>query len=208
MQKVLIVDDNTTLAYFTARNLERDIKDLKVLTAASCVDAWKQAEENSFSAMIVDLNLSDGNGIDLVNQVLERFPDISAILISGEMPRGELRPNLFGFLLKPYEAPSLSELVRSAIAKETRKLPEPVHRSTDENRAEECEGYNSHHVRNQLSTLLVGLRSFGADLVENAYDPETVKRTVDEYLDTLCSYVHEVTKELPVCKGTGKDKTS
>ncbi len=59
-KRILIVDDNTTLAYFTARNLERDIKTLPCQIAASCADAREQIEEDSFSVMITDLNLSDG----------------------------------------------------------------------------------------------------------------------------------------------------
>lgn len=201
MQKVLIVDDNTTLAYFTARNLERDIKGLTVSTAASCADAKRKAEENAFSVIIADLNLSDGNGIDLVDEIVGRFPETAAILISGEMPSRELRQDLFGFLLKPYEAFSLSELVRSAIAKEPKSVQDALPISVGD-----CEGYDSHHVRNQLSALLAGLRSFGADLRGNACNSENVIKTVDEYLDKLCGYVHEVTKGLPHCKAKRKNE--
>jgi CheY-like chemotaxis protein len=201
MQRILIVDDNTTLAYFTARNLERDIQDLTVSIAASCADAREQIEENFFSVMITDLNLSDGNGLDFVNEVRSRFPEMSAILISGEEPPHELRSDLHGFLRKPYEAPSLSALVRGALAKE----PESFRQAVDVSALEKCRGYNHHYVRNQLSALLAGLRAFGADLREGASSPETVNKTVDEYLDRLCGYVHEVTKELPVCSPKRKN---
>ncbi len=204
MQKILIVDDNTTLAYFTARNLERDIEGVTVSTAATCTDAWKRTEENFFSVIIMDLNLSDGNGFELAKDILDRFPGISAILISGETPSHELRQDIFGFLRKPYEALALSELVRSALAKQVPGCPGVIHRSRQERPVTECEGYNSHHVRNQLSALLAGLRSFGADLRGNAHSQETVNKTVDEYLDVLCGYVHEVTRELPICKTKGK----
>jgi DNA-binding response OmpR family regulator len=201
MQRILIVDDNTTLAYFTARNLERDIQGIAVSTAASCADARRQIDEDFFSVMIADLNLSDGNGLDLVKEVRARFPEMSAILISGEEPPQELRSGLHGFLLKPYEAPSLSELVRGALAKETRSLPQ----STVTSAVEKCRGYNHHFVRNQLSALLAGLRAFEADLRHGASSPETVNKTIDDYLDRLCGYVHEVTKELPVCGPKGKN---
>lgn len=203
MQRILIVDDNTTLAYFTARNLERDIQDLTVSIAASCADAREQIEENSFAVMITDLNLSDGNGLDLVREVRSRFPEMSAILISGDEPSAELRSGLHGFLLKPYEAPSLSALVKGALAKE----PTSLRPAADASTLDKCRGYNHHHVRNQLSALLAGLRAFGADLRESASSAETVNKTVDEYLDRLCGYVHEVTKELPVCSSKGKNGT-
>jgi DNA-binding NtrC family response regulator len=203
MLKVLIVDDNTTLAYFTARNLERDIRGLRVSTASSCAEARKKAGEDSFAIVIVDLNLSDGSGADLIDEILSQSPEISAILISGETPSEEIKPNIFGFLNKPYEAPSLSELVRSALSKQ----PKKPYREQDQAKASttsECEGYNSHRVRNQLSALLAGLRSFGTDLRANAHNAEAVNKTVDEYLETLCDHVREVNKELSAHKTSQK----
>ena len=203
MRKILIVDDNTTLAYFTARNLERDVTDLTVSTAAGCSEAWKELRENAFSVVIVDFNLSDGNGIDLINQIHEQFPEVSAILISGQARPQELKSNIYAFLLKPYEAKSLSDLVLSALAEQT-GTADVRPRTVLETPSTDCAGYNSHHVRNQLSALLVGLRSFGADLRSNAHNPEEVGRTVEEYLDKLCNYVHEVGRELPECKAGQK----
>jgi response regulator of citrate/malate metabolism len=200
MQKVLIVDDNTTLAYFTARNLERDIGGLAVSTAASCGDARRKAAEDSFSVIIVDINLSDGCGTDLVEELVRQSPETSAILISGETLPQEFKSDIFGFLRKPYEAPCLSQLVQSALSKLPEKVPETSQIRPKQETGMKCDGYNSHHVRNQLSSLLAGLRSFGADLRANACSADSVNKTVDEYVDRLCGYVHEVTRELPVCR--------
>ncbi len=41
--------------------------------------------------------------------------------------------------------------------------------------------------------------AFGADLRGERIQPGNGNKTIDEYLDRLCGYVHEVTRELPVC---------
>ncbi len=193
MDRVLIVDDNTTLAYFTARNLERDIQGLSVTIAAGYHDTREHMKEHEFRAVISDLNLTDGNGLELVNEIMEELPDTPVILISGEAPPSELRPDLFGFLLKPYEAPALSELVRAALSKTKSSSTDAIeiHHESD------SVDYDIHAVRNQLCALLTGLRAFESVLRENAEHPEAVRRTIDQYIDRLCDHVHNISNELP-----------
>jgi DNA-binding NtrC family response regulator len=193
MDRVLIVDDNSTLAYFTARNLERDIQDLSVTIATGCHDTREHMKGQEFSAVISDLNLMDGNGLELVSEIMKALPDTPVILISGEIPPPELRPDLFGFLLKPYEAPALSELVRAALSKKrsTSSGPVVIHDESD------SVDYDIHSVRNQLCALLTGLRAFESVLRENAEHPDAVRRTIDQYIDRLCGHVHKISNELP-----------
>jgi DNA-binding response OmpR family regulator len=193
MDRVLIVDDNTTLAYFTARNLERDIQGLSVTIAAGCHDTREHMKGHEFRAVISDLNLIDGNGLELVNEIMEELPDTPVILISGEAPPLELRPDLFGFLLKPYEAPALSELVRAALSKKKGSSTDAIEIHPESDSVD----YDIHAVRNQLCALLTGLRVFESVLRENAEHPEAVRRTIDQYIDRLCDHVHKISNELP-----------
>lgn len=194
MDKVLIVDDNTTLAYFTARNLERDIQDLSVTIATGCHDTREHMMKGQeFSVVISDLNLTDGNGLELVSEIMKALPDTPVILISGEIPPPELRPDLFGFLLKPYEAPALSELVKAALSKKRSNSSGPVLMHDESDSLD----YDIHSVRNQLCALLTGLRAFESVLRENAEHPDAVRRTIDQYIDRLCGHVHKISNELP-----------
>jgi len=190
----MIVDDNATLAYFTARNLEKGIHGLEVITAASCQEARAAAKKHVPSVLIADIKLTDGNGIDLVNEMLDRFPAMLAILISGDPPVKSVRDDLFGFLLKPYEAEELVNLVKMALARSR-----PPKREPEPPEPEHCNGYDRHKLRNRLGELVVGLRAFGQELRDRSGDSEAVRRTVDEYLDQLCSTAMEVSRELPRC---------
>jgi DNA-binding NtrC family response regulator len=196
MPTVMIVDDNMTLAYCTARNLQRDIQGLKVVTVASCREARKAFEQNPPSVAIVDFQLGDGNGIDLCHEISQRASDVSTILISGEVPPQPLANDLFGFLLKPYDAEVLVALVNEALAGNdftAKERPLPRHYVP-------CEGYDRHRLRNRLGELVVALRSFEKDLRERAHDPEAIRKTVDRYVDTLCETALEVASGLPECR--------
>ncbi len=200
MPTALIVDDNATLVYFTARNLEKGISGLEVITAKSCEEAKAAVEKHAPCILIADIALTDGNGIDLVNEMMDRYPDMLAVLISGEPPVKAVRQDLFGFLLKPYEAGELVALVRKALErngspeKESERPEPPERRNYDC-----CNGYDRHKLRNRLGELVAGLRSFGKDLQDCSTDPDAVRRTVDEYLDQLCTTAIEVARELPGC---------
>lgn len=150
-------------------------------------------KEHEFRAVISDLNLTDGNGLELVNEIMEELPDTPVILISGEAPPSELRPDLFGFLLKPYEAPALSELVRAALSKKKGSSTDAIEIDHESDSVD----YDIHAVRNQLCALLTGLRVFESVLRENAEHPEAVRRTIDQYIDRLCDHVHKISNELP-----------
>ncbi|AFM24032.1 response regulator [Desulfomonile tiedjei] len=193
MDRVLIVDDNTTLAYFTARNLERDIEGLSVTIAAGYHDAREHMKGHEFRAVISDLHLTDGNGLELMDEIMEESPGTPVILISGAPPPPELRPDLFGFLLKPYEAPALSELVRAALSTKKGSSADTIEIGHESDSVD----YDVHSVRNQLCALLTGLRAFESVLRENAEHPEAVRRTIDRYIDRLCDHVHKISNELP-----------
>ena len=195
MTTVLMVDDNASLAYFTARLLQRGIDGLDVMTALSASEARSVVEQCRPSVVISDIKLPDGNGVELVKELARDNPGISAILISGEAPSPSTLSNLFGFLLKPYEADALVDLVKRAL-----EGHKPVSRVTFPQNVRPCQGYDRHQVQNRLGGLLVGLRAMGADLRSQSQDSVKVNRILDEYLDKLCEAVMDVAHALPVCR--------
>lgn len=199
MGRVLVVDDNSTFAYLTARNLAGDIEGLQVKTVNSCREANLEVELFHPSIVIVDINLADGNGLELVDDLKKKFQELVVILISGEHTEDKRAKSAFGFLLKPYEPRLLSDMVKKAMEAGLPRLHyEPVS-------LVQCAGYDRHHVQNKLAGLLAGLRAFGADLRAENNDPAAVLATVDEYLDRLCAVVVEVSGKLPVCRNKSRN---
>jgi two-component system, response regulator RegA len=194
MNTVLVVDDNATLAYFAARNLERDLPELEVLTASSYQEARGIAREKRLALVVADIRLGEGNGIRLVEEFRQACPHLRAILISGaECP--DLPANgLVSFLRKPYEAAQLSALVRSALTgledeslDAMPRLPIP------------CTGYDRHHLQNKLAGILMGLRALEADVRSSAHDRVAVCEILNRYVDGLAAEIREVSLALPAC---------
>lgn len=195
MNSVLIVDDNMTLARLTARNLERDIPGLLVHAVRSCRDARQALETLSPSVLVADLRLEDGNGLDLAEEFAECRPALSVILISGEEQPTSSGDHIFAVVMKPYEAAALADLVRRAIEKE-----EQVPKTEGQRKpAAVCGGYRSHHVRNLLGDLVLGLRILSRELKEQAHNPVAVVKLAEQRFDDLCEMVMEVSTLLPVC---------
>ncbi|MFH1117795.1 MAG: response regulator [Pseudomonadota bacterium] len=196
MPTVLIVDDNSSLAFFSAFTLEQEIHGLKVLTTGSCEEARAVADQHHPSVFIVDLKLPDGNGLDLIDELRRRTPHMIPILVTATPLPADPDRNLFGMLGKPYDPESLIELVRRGL-----KLGDPLHaRAVGGSHPQEAEPpspqYDFHLVQNRLSGLLVGIRALRLELHAVAGDPSEVLRIADEYADRLAAMVKEAAEAL------------
>jgi CheY-like chemotaxis protein len=193
---VLIVDDNASLAYFTAYSLTQEVEGLKVITASSCREALALADEHHPSVLIVDLKLPDGNGLELIDVLKNRLPSTIPILITATPLPANLNRSLFGMLTKPYAPEALIDLVLQAL--ETGDSPSG--RAIGAHHPGETDlpptHYDFHHVQNRLSGLLSGIRALRLELLAVANDPSEVRRAIDEYADRLSAMVKEVAEAL------------
>ncbi len=192
MRTVLLVEDNVTLAYFAARNLRQAIDGLDVAIARSCSEAESKADLLSPSVLVVDVELADGNGIELAAGLTARLPGLTTIVTSGREPAGlEALPG-YGFLTKPYEAEALIDMVRRAVFPGDQAGipgPAPVFRESEEiSRAP----VDRHDIRNKLGSLLAGLRALQGDLIEGSDSPDEVRGIAQDRIEGLCDRVKEV----------------
>lgn len=192
----LIVDDNTNLAYFAARNLKEEVEGLKVLTAGSCEEAMIVANEHHPSVYIVDLKLPDGDGLGLINDLKSRFPGMVPILTTATpMPDGSEK-GLFGLFVKPYDVEALVELVRQAVSSDNTSIGGERVANRNEQTQSSQRQPDFHRLQNRLFALLTGIRALRLELYATAEDPDGVRKTVDEYSDRLSAMVKEAAEEL------------
>jgi len=89
------------------------------LTAASYAEALEEAEHHEFDLALIDYMLPDGNGIDLLGQLLVRKPGVPVIIITGygdiEMAVKAVKAGAYDFLTKPVKLEVLESLVRHAL---------------------------------------------------------------------------------------------
>jgi DNA-binding NtrC family response regulator len=118
----LIVDDEPDIRDLLNITLTR--MGVKALTAADLGSAYKLLGQHKFDLCLTDMNLPDGNGIELVQWIQAHAPTtpVAVITAYGSMDTAieSLKAGAFDFVSKPVELPRLRELVNSAL-----KLAQP-----------------------------------------------------------------------------------
>ncbi len=126
LAKILVVDDEE----ITRQSLQKIIEHegYTVITAGGGQEALRLLEEEEIGVMLLDINLPDINGIEVMRQAREVSPDTRVVLITGhgslESAIEAIRHEAFDYILKP---PSVQELL-SAIARGLKTLEEEKRR--------------------------------------------------------------------------------
>lgn len=79
MGKIIIIEDDTLLNKTLAYNLISD--GYEVASAYTCCEARGLLKEN-YSLVLLDINLPDGNGLDLCTEIKTRNPEIYIIFLT------------------------------------------------------------------------------------------------------------------------------
>ncbi|WP_323751924.1 sigma-54 dependent transcriptional regulator [Marinobacter sp.] len=128
-QTALIVDDEPDIRSLLEITLGR--MGITTYTAADLTSARAILEEHRPQLCLTDMNLPDGNGIELVQWIQQHSPatPVAVITAYGSMDTAieSLKAGAFDFVSKPVELPRLRELVNSAL-----KLSEPKAPQTPE----------------------------------------------------------------------------
>ncbi|WP_111498176.1 MULTISPECIES: sigma-54-dependent transcriptional regulator [Marinobacter] len=113
----LIIDDEPDIRELLEITLMR--MGIEVRTAADLTSAKRQLESEPPQLCLTDMNLPDGNGIDLVHWIQQTCPQtpVAVITAYGSMDTAieSLKAGAFDFVSKPVELPRLRELVNSAL---------------------------------------------------------------------------------------------
>lgn len=124
----LIVDDEPDIRELLEITLTR--MGITTYTAEDLGAARKLLEEHALNLCLTDMNLPDGNGIELVQWIQKHSPatPVAVITAYGNMDTAieSLKAGAFDFVSKPVELPRLRELVNSAL-----KLSEPKAEAED-----------------------------------------------------------------------------
>jgi two-component system, NtrC family, response regulator PilR len=119
----LIVDDEPDIRDLLEITLSR--MGINTLTAKDVGSAKALLKEHEPQLCLTDMNLPDGNGIELVQWIQQHVPatPVAVITAYGNMETAieSLKAGAFDFVSKPVELPRLRELVNSAL-----KLSETV----------------------------------------------------------------------------------
>ncbi|MGF2736539.1 sigma-54-dependent transcriptional regulator [Marinobacter sp. DUT-1] len=113
----LIVDDEPDIRDLLEITLTR--MGIETLTAPDLTTARQLLEKHHPQLCLTDMNLPDGNGIELVHWIQQHAPatPVAVITAYGNMDTAieSLKAGAFDFVSKPVELPRLRELVSSAL---------------------------------------------------------------------------------------------
>jgi DNA-binding NarL/FixJ family response regulator len=114
----LVAEDDVLLGRVLLRVLSEHGTTELVTTAR---EARTKLAKQSFTAVVVDIGLPDGSGLDLINDARERDPSVSALVVSGRVDERRLAAAHHlgaSYLLKPVD---MRELALFAVRMRARK---------------------------------------------------------------------------------------
>lgn len=116
-QRVLVIDDEPDIRELLNLTLSR--MGLEVTTAEDLGEARRALQEGGFSFCLTDMRLPDGNGLDLVEEISERHPNLPTAVITAhgkiEDAVHALKMGAFDFVSKPVDLTVLRKLVNTAL---------------------------------------------------------------------------------------------
>jgi DNA-binding NtrC family response regulator len=113
---VLVIEDETDFREVLGESLAAD--GFRPTLAATGREALEHIAKFAFDACVVDLRLPDADGLDILRESIERYPDILAIVITGFGGVAEavtaMKEGAIDFLCKPFQLSQVSRVLRSA----------------------------------------------------------------------------------------------
>jgi two-component system response regulator PilR (NtrC family) len=180
----LLVDDEADILDLLKITLGR--MGIQAVTATNLGEAKAQLERQPLDLCLTDMNLPDGNGIDLVRHIAERHPDLPVAMITahGSMDSAvaAMKAGAFDFVSKPVDLKLLRQLVESALRLRSRgsARPEPGEAGTrllgDSPKMEEIRRLIAKLARNQAPVFITGESGTGKELAARLIHAEGPRR--------------------------------
>ena len=115
--KILIVDDEPDIRELLEITLLR--MGLDSISAANVHQARQALNEHKFRLCLTDMNLGDGNGIEVIDYIQQNWPELPVAMITAysnmETAIEAMKAGAFDYVAKPIDLPKLRALVQSAL---------------------------------------------------------------------------------------------
>jgi DNA-binding response OmpR family regulator len=116
-ERALVVEDEESIAQLNGRLLE--LEGFRVDIALTAFEGGRLARTNDYTMVILDMNLPDGRGIDVLQIIRERSRTTPVLIVSGVDKTGitvnALDAGADDYLHKPYHTAELRARVRALV---------------------------------------------------------------------------------------------
>jgi DNA-binding response OmpR family regulator len=127
MGTILIVDDEAAVLHFFQKALQR--AGFQVTSAASGEAALEWIGQQEFDLALLDLQLQNMSGLDIMEQLQQQWPATPVIIITAhaslETAVKALRQGVHDYLIKPCSIDELQNSVRAGMLRRQQELPHP-----------------------------------------------------------------------------------
>jgi CheY-like chemotaxis protein len=122
VQNILVVDDNQLVLYGLAKALQSDA--LAVETAATANKALKKLSFCAYDLCLLDINLPDLNGLELMKMIRDVYPNTKIIVMTASnLDSPEISENINAaiangachFIAKPFNLNDVTEVVQEVL---------------------------------------------------------------------------------------------
>lgn len=117
--KLLIIDDEIDFASALADRLE--IRGFATATASYGLEGLEELATSSPDVVLLDLKMPDMSGIEVLEQIKEKYPAIKVIMLSGHGAATEgtdcIECGAFAFIMKPVDFTELLKKINAAYQK-------------------------------------------------------------------------------------------
>jgi DNA-binding NtrC family response regulator len=114
---VLVVEDEADLRETIAEALEAE--GFAVAQALGAADAATRLEGFAYDGLVVDLRLPDGDGMEVLDAALARYPGIRCVVMTGfggvEEAVRAIKRGALDFLIKPFQLVQLAAVLKAGI---------------------------------------------------------------------------------------------
>jgi len=123
IRNVLFVDDDQEMLQALKEGLEKYRETFAVVLAEDGSDAVKKLKQNTISLVVTDLKMPNMDGFSLLAHVMEKYPEIPVIIITGystsEMKRLAQEGGAVGYISKPFLIEDLAKHIMKTLRKES-----------------------------------------------------------------------------------------
>lgn len=120
-KRILIVDDEESVAFFLAESLVELKAGYQVETACSAREALARMAQRPFDLVVTDLKMPDMNGLELMERVRQQYPRTRLILMTAygntRIESAAYRLGACRYITKPFKIEQLAVAVDTALAK-------------------------------------------------------------------------------------------
>jgi DNA-binding response OmpR family regulator len=122
VRNVLLVDDDVEMLRLLQEGFSRHADAFGVLTAADGADALECIRRQDVALVVTDLKMPRMDGFELLAAIMEGYPDIPVIIMSGFSAPGiesmVRRGGAVGFIVKPFPIDALAQQVLTMLRRE------------------------------------------------------------------------------------------